>query len=93
MDAPCLANSFLTLGSLGELATVHSDFDVLFCTVSDGLSGPDPKRGGAFQVRRNDRVLPTLGLTDGAFYRFDSLRNSGWLSLTLIGLGQGRFRL
>ena len=66
---------------------------MLFCTVPDGFSGSDPKRGGALQVRRNDRVLPTLGLTDGAFYRFDSLRNSGWLSLTLIGLGRGRFGL
>ena len=54
------------------------------CTVPDGFSGSDPKRGSALEVRRNDRVFPTLGLTEGAFYRFDSLRNSGCFSLTLI---------
>lgn len=84
MDAPCLANCFVTLCSIGEVATVHSDFDVLFCTVPDGFSGSDPKRGNALEVLRNDRVFPTLGLTEGAFYRFDSLRNSGCFSLTLI---------
>lgn len=59
------------LDLVGEVATVHSDFDVLFLnTVPDGFCESDPKRTTALFVRRNDRVFPTLGLTDGAFYRF-----------------------
>ncbi len=42
MDAPCLANCFVTLCSIGEVATVHSDFDVLFALSQMGLAGRIP---------------------------------------------------
>jgi len=36
MDAPCFASHMARDGEVGEIATVHSDFDVLDGTVPDG---------------------------------------------------------
>ena len=44
-----------------------------------GLAGRIPKRAVALDVRRNDRVFPTLGLTDGAVFRFQSAQL--WVAL------------
>ena len=43
MDAPSFASHLALVGEVGEIATVHSDFNVLICTVPDGFCGLDPQ--------------------------------------------------
>ena len=43
MDAPSFASHLALVGEVGEIATVHSDFNVHRCTVPDGFCGLDPQ--------------------------------------------------